>query len=185
MSNEKATVRELRAAVQTARLEQAQRDDAVAELQEEERVRLSMLEEELQGVVDDLPESQRDIALALLPGDPPRYWVDATSHVAMARDKRTYRFVKDTKIGRTLLHEGTDVGAVADAVTRYVAERIVERQRAVEENWALAHNRQVRISRSADPGQRDRSILYGFVLFGFGMLAGAALLLTYAWFMIG
>ena len=156
MSNEKATVHDLQAAIQTARLEQAQRDDAVAELQEEERVRLSMLEDELVGVIDELPESQRDISLAVLPGDPPRFWVDSTSHVAMARDKRTYRFVKDTKIGRTLLHEGTDVGAVADAVTRYVAERIVERQRAVEENWAMSHNRQIRRSRSTDPGQRDR-----------------------------
>ena len=107
MSNEKATVRDLQAAIQTARLEQAQRDDAVAELREEERVRLTMLEEELAGVFNDLPENQRDFALAILPGEPPRFWVDATSHVAMARDKRTYRFVKDTRIGRTLIHEGT------------------------------------------------------------------------------
>ena len=184
MSNEKATVLDLQAAVQAARLEQAQRDDAAAELQEEERVRLSMLEDALEGVFNDLPESQRDLALAILPGDPPRFWVDATSHVAMGRDKRTYRFVKDTRVGRTLLHEGTHVDAVADAVTRYVAERIVERQRAVEENWAISRNRRMRKSRATDPGYQQRSVLLTFIVFGFGMLTGAALLLTYAWFVV-
>jgi len=184
MSKEKATVHDLQAAVKAARLEQAQRDDAAAELQEEERVRLSMLEDELEGVFADIPESHNDLALAILPGDPPRFWVDATSHVAMARDKRTYRFVKDTRVGRTLLHEGTDVHAVADAVTRYVAERIVQRQRAVEENWAIAHNRRVRRAGTTVPGHQQRSILLTFIVFGFGMLAGAALLLTYAWFVV-
>jgi len=184
MSNEKATVHDLQSAIQSARLEQAQRDDAVAELQEEERVRLSMLEEALEGVFSDIPESHRDLALAVLPADPPRYWVDATSHVVMARDKRTYRFVKDTRLGRTLLHEGQDVEAVADAVTRYVAERIVERQRAAEESWVMQHNRSVLGSRSPDAGAGQKPVLLTFAVFGFGMLAGAALLLTYAWFVI-
>lgn len=184
MSNEKATVHDLQAAIQSVRLEQAQRDDAGAELQEQERARLFMLEEALEGVFNDIPEDQRDLALAVLPGDPPRFWVDATSHVVMARDKRTYRFVKDTRVGRTILHEGTDVDVIADAITRYVAERIVDRQRAVEENWAIAHNRQNRNAKPADPGREQRPVLLSFVLFGFGMLAGAALLLTYAWFVV-
>jgi hypothetical protein len=188
MSSEKSgAVHDLQAAIQSARLEQARQDDAVVELREAEKTRLCLLEEALQGVFDDVPESHRDLALAILPGDPPRFWVDATSYVVMARDKRTYRFVKDTRLGRTVLHEGEDVEPAADAVTRYVAERIVERQRASEESWVIQHNRSQRKARPANyepEPPTGPSVLLNFVVFGFGMLAGAALLLAYAWFII-
>ena len=117
-SEKKSAVHDLQSAIQYARLEQARQDDAVVELREAEQTRLCLLEEALEGVFEDVPESHRDLALAILPGDPPRFWVDATSYVVMARDKRTYRFVKDTRLGRTILHEGVDVEPVADAVTR-------------------------------------------------------------------
>lgn len=188
MSSDKGNiVHDLQSAIQSARLEQAGQDDAAAELREAERTRLSMLEEALDGVFTDVPESHRDLALAILPGDPPRYWVDSTSFVVMARDKRTYRFVKDTRLGRTVLHEGEDVEPVADAVTRYVAERIVERQRAAEESWVIQHNRSLRKSRapaSGDEPPAGSSVFLNFVVFGIGMVAGAALLLAYAWFVI-
>ena len=186
-SEKKSAVHDLQSAIQYARLEQARQDDAVVELREAEQTRLCLLEEALEGVFEDVPESHRDLALAILPGDPPRFWVDATSYVVMARDKRTYRFVKDTRLGRTILHEGVDVEPVADAVTRYVAERIVERQRASEESWVIQHNRSRRKARPANvepepPGHTP--VLLSFLVFGLGMLAGAALLLAYAWFII-
>lgn len=177
----KATVQDLQSVIQDVRLDHARRDDAIVELQEEERLRLSALEEALEGVFNDIPQDQKNLALAILPGYPPRFWVDATSYVVMARDKRTYQFVKDTRLGRTLIHEGAEVEPVADAVTRYVAERIVERQRASEESWVIEHNRQKRRSVIPEPVRRS-SLLLGFVVFGLGMIAGAALLLAYAWF---
>lgn len=188
MSAEKAnTVHDLQSAIQSVRLEQARQDDALEDLREAERTRLTMLEEALAGVFDDVPESHRDLALSILPGDPPRFWVDATAYVAMARDKRTYRFVKDTRLGRTVLFEGEDVNSAADAVTRYVAERIVERQRASEESWVIQHNRSQRKSprnRIDSEPPRPRSVLLNFVVFALGMIAGAALLLAYAWTVI-
>jgi hypothetical protein len=62
----------------------------------------------------------------------PRLWIDAISHVAMARDRRTYRFVKDTRAGRIVLAEDAAIKPVADQVARYVAERLVERERLME-----------------------------------------------------
>ena len=62
----------------------------------------------------------------------PRLWIDAVSHVAMARDRRTYRFVKDTRAGRVVLAEDTAIKPVADHVARYVAERLIERERLME-----------------------------------------------------
>ena len=56
-------------------------------------------------------------------------WIDAVSHVTMGRDRRLYRFLKDTRLGRVVLAESHDMKPVADQVIRYVAERIVERDR--------------------------------------------------------
>ena len=50
----------------------------------------------------------------------------------MGRDRRTYRFLRDTRLGRVVLAELHEIKPVADQVTRYVAERIVERQRMID-----------------------------------------------------
>ena len=55
-----------------------------------------------------------------------------TSFVVMDRDRRTYRFLKDTRLGRTVLLETANLNDMADVVTNYVAERIIERERAME-----------------------------------------------------
>ena len=49
----------------------------------------------------------------------------------MGRDKRMYRFVQDTAYGRIVLAESHEAAKIADAVTSYVARRLVERERAL------------------------------------------------------
>ena len=49
----------------------------------------------------------------------------------MGRDKRIYRFVQDTRFGRIVLAESHDVPAIVDAVTDYVARRMIEREHAM------------------------------------------------------
>jgi uncharacterized Fe-S cluster-containing radical SAM superfamily protein len=51
-------------------------------------------------------------------------------HVVMGRDKRIYRFVQDTRFGRIVLAESHEARAIVDAVTDYVARRMVEREHA-------------------------------------------------------
>jgi hypothetical protein len=53
------------------------------------------------------------------------------AHVLMGRDKRVYRFVQDTRFGRIVLAESHDVPVIVDAVTDYVARRIIEREHAM------------------------------------------------------
>jgi hypothetical protein len=67
-------------------------------------------------------------------GDIPRLWVDVIAHVEMGRDKRQYRFVQDTRYGRAVLAESYEVPALADAIKRYVARRLVERERALADD---------------------------------------------------
>jgi len=186
-SESSAKVLDLQQAMRDVRIAQAERDDVIVELQESERIRLTLLAEALAGVFDDLPDEIDEFALAVLPGNPPRFWVDSTSFVMMGRDKRTYRFLKDTRLGRTVLTEDTEVDAVADMVTRYVAERIVLRERALEAGWVAGESgpRLVAGSPSAEQFQSARGTLWALAGFGLGMICGAFLLLVYAWINTG
>jgi hypothetical protein len=66
-----------------------------------------------------------------VPGEHPRLYVDILAFVEMARDKRQYRFVQDTRWGQRVLVETDDVQAAIGAVTDYVALRLVEREKAL------------------------------------------------------
>ena len=50
----------------------------------------------------------------------------------MGRDKRLYRFLHDSRMGRRVLAESYEIPDVVQAVTTYLARRLVERQRALE-----------------------------------------------------
>jgi hypothetical protein len=177
----------LKRVIREVRIGNAERNDVVVDLKEAEQARLELLAEALEGVFEDLPQDHEQLLLGILPGNPPRFWVDATSFVAMGRDKRHYQFVKDTRIGRTVLAEGTDVETIADVVTHYVAERIVEREQAVESDWLNKVIRSRRGSIAAIPQVRPEGgtpVIWALCGFGLGMIAGMFLLLAYAWFMV-
>ncbi len=61
--------------------------------------------------------------------------------MVIGRDRRTYRFLKDTRLGRVVLAETADLGSMADSVTDYIAERVVERDRAKDSDLFLARLR--------------------------------------------
>ena len=107
-------------------------DDVVVELREATRTRLELLAAELAPVFAEVPDDVDLFDFTISSGLQPRLWIDAVSHVSMGRDRRTYRFLRDTRLGRVVLAEVTAIKPVADQVTRYVAERIVERQRLME-----------------------------------------------------
>lgn len=96
------------------------------------RTRLELLAQELQPVFAEVPEDHPLFDFAISNGENPRLWIDAIAHVTMGRDRRTYRFLRDTRMGRVVLAESTHAGEVADKVTRYIAERMVERERMIE-----------------------------------------------------
>lgn len=85
----------------------------------------------------------------------------------MGRDKRQYRFVQDTRYGRTVLAETYEVPEMVQAVTRYVARRLVERERALAADAAsgdvVAHMI-LRIERSRRRWRTFRTLVYGAVL---------------------
>ncbi|KQT66108.1 MULTISPECIES: hypothetical protein [unclassified Aureimonas] len=125
--------RRLADAVRAAKISAAQRSDVVVDIREADRARLEIFAEEMQPVVDEMPAGDDLFDFTISGGPQPRYWVDGTAHVSMARDRRTYRFVRETRIGRKMLAESTYPKEIADRVVAYVAERIVERDKAFAE----------------------------------------------------
>ena len=100
-------------------------------------------------------------------GDTPRLWIDAVAHVAMGRDKRAYRFLHDTRVGRRVLAESHEIPDIVQAVTTYVARRMVERQRALDEDPEFIQRVAPERRRARAPPAalaRVGALLFGFVL---------------------
>lgn len=139
--------RRLADAVRAAKIAAAHRTDVVVDIREADRARLEIFAEELQPIVDAVPAEDELFDFSLSGGPQPRFWIDGTAHVTMARDRRTYRFVRETRLGRVTLAESTESRAIVDRVTQYVAERIVERDKA----FAVADGLGSRGSERASP----------------------------------
>jgi hypothetical protein len=177
----------LKDAVREARIDLAERTGVVVDLRNAEAARLQLLNDALDPIFADIPPDVELFDRGLVPGDPPRLWIDMIAHVAMGRDKRTYRFLQDTRYGQRVLMESGEVAEVAAAVTKYVARRLVERERALADDSELAMHeahpapaQQVRAAPARARSQRGR-IFGAFVL---GLIVGAAALLAIAWFVV-
>lgn len=166
----------LKEAMRQARVELAARSGVVVDLQDAELARLEILNEALEPVFADIPEEIELFDHGVAKGDPPRLWVDMIAHVEMARDKRTYRFLKDSRFGRQVLAETADVDPVAAAVTTYIARRLVERERALAGDAERGARDPL-----VDERRRQRTARASFLIgVAVGMAAGAAGLLTVA-----
>src|SRR5580692_11053295 len=121
----------LRDAMREARIEAAERTGVVVDLRDAEVARLEIVNDELDGVFAEVPDSVELFDRGISRGDIPRLWIDVIAHVEMGRDKRVYRFVQDSRFGRQVLAESAASRDVVDAVTRYVARRMIERERAL------------------------------------------------------
>jgi hypothetical protein len=119
----------LRNAMRSARIEAAERSAVIVELRDAEAARLEMLNEALAPVFAEIPpEHLVQFDCGLVPGTQPRLWIDMVAHVAMGRDKRTYRFLQDTVHGRRVLAESLEIAPIVTAVTAYVARRLIARE---------------------------------------------------------
>jgi hypothetical protein len=125
----KSPKKPLREALRSARIEAAERSAVVVELRDAEAARLEMLNDALEPVFADIPQEHLELFdRGISGGSQPRLWIDMVAHVNMGRDKRTYRFMQDTVHGRRVLAESLDVPPIVEAVTRYVARRLVARE---------------------------------------------------------
>lgn len=127
----------LTSAVRRARLESAERGEVLAELRGAETARLEMLNEALQPVLAQVPEGIDLFDTGIVPGEHPRLFVDMIGFVEMGRDRRQYRFLQDTRHGRVLIIESERIEVMLEAITAYIARRLVEREKALAADRTL------------------------------------------------
>jgi hypothetical protein len=124
----------LKDAVREARIEAAERSGVVVDLRDADVARLELLNDALNPLFKEIPDDVELFDRGVSKGDIPRLWVDVVAHVEMGRDKRQYRFLQDTRYGRAVLAESYEMPALVEAITRYVARRLVERERALTDD---------------------------------------------------
>jgi hypothetical protein len=202
-------VRSLRDTIRKVRTAETERSDVVVELRDAERARLEILADELRGVFNEVPAEDEQFIFSIAAGSPPRLWIDMTSFVVMGRDRRSYRFLKDTRLGRTVILETANLEDIADTITHYVAERIIERERAMEGDWLIKRALRDDMERRGENTRRDvlrraeardaiagapavsraamdgRYVGWAVAAFLAGVIVGGVVLFAYAWFAVG
>lgn len=169
----------LKQAMHEARVEAAERTSVVVDLRDAEVARLELLSEALDPVFAEIPSEAELFDRGLSRGDTPRLWIDAVAHVAMGRDKRLYRLLHDTRVGRRVLAESYEIPDMVRAVTSYVARRLVERERALDEDPEFimrVGEQEARRERRRRRWQAAGALLFGFVLGLFALLLAGLLL---------
>src|SRR6202451_2939265 len=160
----------LRDALRQARIEAADRTGVVVDLRDAEVARLEILNEALESLFAEVPDNVDLFDRGISQGVTPRLWIDVIAHVVMGRDKRIYRFVQDTRFGRIVIAESHDVAAIVDAVTDYVARRMIEREHAMVATPA------------PEPAVAEKPRRGGFWTFVLGFVVGALALFALALF---
>jgi hypothetical protein len=173
---EESRPQRLKDALRKARVESAERSGIVVDLHDAEVARLELLNEAIEPLFAEIPPEVDLFDLGISRGEAPKLWIDAIAHVAMGRDKRVYRFVQDTRYGRKLLAESVQIPDIVQAVTKYLALRLVERERALAGAGMPAIGDLRREARS----ERRRRRRHGIELFLFGLIAGVAALIAVA-----
>ena len=166
----------LKSAVREARIEAAERSAVVVDLRDAEVARLELLNDALDPTFKDIPDGVELFDRGVSKGDVPRLWVDVIAHVEMGRDKRQYRFVQDTRYGRAVLAESYEISEMVQAVTRYVARRLVERERALTDDVASGQAVADKIARL----ERSRRRWHAVLTFVLGLIVGVGALFALA-----
>lgn len=176
---------------------QANRNDVVVEMSQAARARLELLVQELEPVFAEVPQDVELFDFSMSGGSDARLWIDMTSFVRMGRDRRQYEFIKDTRLGRTVVGSTPDRLKMAEMVTQYIAERLLDREYTIEGDWQALKLRQAAdnsgtetLMKPTRPGSLLRidnsrrlwlTILYSILIFGAGFMVGAATLILWAW----
>ncbi|HEY6257962.1 MAG TPA: hypothetical protein VIY51_19430 [Xanthobacteraceae bacterium] len=165
----------LKEALRHARVEQAERTGIVVDLHDAEVARLELLHEAVEPLFGEIPAEVDLFDLGISRGETPKLWIDAIAYVAMGRDKRVYRFVQDTRYGRKVLAETVHIPEIVQAVTKYLAQRLVERERALAGSGTAIGD-----PRREGLVERRRRRRHAVQIFLLGLFAGVAVLIVAA-----
>jgi hypothetical protein len=116
-------------AVRRAREAEAAHFDVVRGFADSKSLRLQVLKLDIEGLIKQDPDAPKLFELALIPGEPPRLWVDLVTSIVMEPDYRTYRLQQDLEWGREILLETQSRDDIVKFLRTYLAQRLVQRER--------------------------------------------------------
>ena len=129
-------VASLATALRRARLHNASRAEALSDIRGAEIVRLELLRDAIEPVLEQLPEGCDLFDVAISPSERPRLFIDQLGFIEIGREERGYRFLQDTRHGRIQICESEKSEAIVEAVTAYIAHRLIEREKALAFDFA-------------------------------------------------
>jgi hypothetical protein len=173
---EESRPQRLKDALRKVRVESAERSGIVVDLHDAQIARLELLNEAIEPLFREIPTEVDLFDLGISRGETPKLWIDAIAHVAMGRDKRVYRLVQDTRYGRKVLAESVHIPDIVQAVTKYLALRLVERERALADVGTPLIG-DLRREAKFERRKRRRHAIQIFLL---GLIAGVAVLIAAA-----
>jgi hypothetical protein len=129
-------VASLSAALRRARLDNANRAEALSDIRGGEIVRLEVLRDAIEPVLEQLPDDCDLFDVAIAPSEWPRLFIDQLGFIEIGRERRAYRFLQDTRHGRIQVCESEKPEVMVEAVTAYIAHRLIEREKALASDFA-------------------------------------------------
>ena len=115
--------------LRNARLAETARLDASLGLQDAKVLRLGALPDSVLPSLAANDQARELFELSVFPGASPRLWVDLVSSVVMEPDPKQYRLVQDQAEGRVIVFETDKLSDMKDYLIRFVAHRLVEKER--------------------------------------------------------
>jgi hypothetical protein len=120
-------------ALKQARLAEAAYIDALIALKDGKALRLDLLRSKiLQGLPMD-HQLRRLMELRLLPGEPPRLFLDMVTSVGMAADGRTFELQLDKEGDRILTYETPDADAMFRQILKLQAHQFIAESRKTQQ----------------------------------------------------
>jgi hypothetical protein len=161
MSDDKAEISaiapSIKGAMRRARIEDAERSDVIAELRGAELARLEMLAEKLEPVYAQLPDDIDIFDAGVVPGERPRLFIDMIGFIDMGADKRTYRFIQDTRHGRVVIKETDRIEAMVEAITDHIGRRLLERERALASDRTIEEAARALVSQAKERNEEPEA----------------------------
>ncbi|MGL4810699.1 MAG: hypothetical protein ACRCXM_02895 [Beijerinckiaceae bacterium] len=172
---------DLLSAMRRARLEDAERTLVVSELRAAEIARLEQLRLALSPLFEQAGRTLVQFDHGLVASETPRLFIDMIAFVEMEHDRQTYLFVQDTREGPVTIQRSQKTDVIVEAVTNYVARRLIERERALASAQVPVHAVAGRPAQGRDEADSAFGEALGIYLAG----AASGIALTYAALKLG
>lgn len=112
-----------------ARIAESAHFDAALDIRDAKTLRLQVLKDDLAPILAANEEAGRAFDLSLVPGEPPKLWIDLITAVVMEPDPRTYRLIRDTHSGRETVSETASRPEMVEQIKIHMAHQLVARER--------------------------------------------------------